>query len=170
MLNAIVKAGGKVEAADRVLPKKLKSFFVSAFQSQLFNRLLGQRLDSLDCLEDGDVAYIHRKGAAFVVKDAVAEQPRVDCFEISPSGPLFGPKTVLAQGEPGRRERTLLAEQRLTTNEFKVPGLKIRGARRPYRIKLKQPKAWWDEGLVVSFELEPGAYATTVMAEIMKNR
>jgi tRNA(Glu) U13 pseudouridine synthase TruD len=34
---------------------------------------------------------------------------------------------------------------------------------------VKNPKIWWDDGLVASFELPPGAYATTVMAEIMKN-
>ncbi|MFC1976583.1 hypothetical protein ACFLXQ_09305 [Chloroflexota bacterium] len=28
---------------------------------------------------------------------------------------------------------------------------------------------WWDNGLMAAFELPPGAYATTVMAEIMKN-
>ena len=44
----------------------------------------------------------------------------------------------------------------------------MRGARRPYRFKVKAAKVWWDEGLVVAFELPPGAYATTVMAEIMK--
>ena len=169
MLAAIVKAEGQLEVAFKVLDHKLKSFFVSAFQSQLFNELLIHRLDSLDRLENGDVAYIHGKGAAFIVQDAAAEQPRADRFEISPSGPLFGPKTLLAEAEPGQRERAILAAKSLTIDNFKAPGLKIQGARRPYRFNLKQAKTWWDDGLMISFELQPGAYATTVMAEIMKN-
>jgi tRNA pseudouridine13 synthase len=169
VLAAIVKAEGQLEVAFKVLDHKLKSFFVSAFQSQLFNELLIHRLDSLDRLENGDVAYIHGKGAAFIVQDAAAEQPRADRFEISPSGPLFGPKTLLAEAEPGQRERAILAAKSLAIDNFKAPGLKIQGARRPYRFNLKQAKTWWDDGLMISFELQPGAYATTVMAEIMKN-
>jgi tRNA pseudouridine13 synthase len=168
VLAAVVEEGDYA-AAFRALDKKLKSFFVSAFQSHLFNQLLIERLDRLDRLEDGDVAFIHGKGAAFVVEDAAAEQPRVDSFEISPSGPLFGPKMLQAKGEPGRREEALLAKCSLALADFKLPGLKMRGARRPYRFKLNHPKVWWDDGLLVSFELQPGSYATTVMAEIMKN-
>jgi tRNA pseudouridine13 synthase len=104
-----------------------------------------------------------------LVENATHEQPRADRFEISPSGPMFGAKTLLAEGKPGQRERQLLAEHQISLEDFKkVAGVKIRGARRPYRFPLKEPALWWDDGLVVSFELPPGAYATTVMAEIMK--
>ncbi len=168
VLAAIVQAGGSVEVAFRALDTKLRNLFVSAFQSQLFNELLANRLDHLHRLEDGDVAYIHGKGAAFVVRDAQIEQPRVDSFEISPSGPLFGPKLLMAEGEPGQREKHILATRGLSLNTFNGPGLKIRGLRRPYRFQVKQAKIWWDEGLIISFDLPPGAYATTVMAEIMK--
>jgi tRNA pseudouridine13 synthase len=82
---------------------------------------------------------------------------------------LFGLKTLLAEGNPGQQERAILAKHDLSPEDFKMPGLKIRGARRPYRIRLKDAKIWWNEGLMVSFELQPGAYATTVMAEIMKH-
>lgn len=169
VLETIIKADGQLDVAIKALSKKnLKRLFVSAFQSDLFNQLLIQRLDSLDRLETGDVAYIHDVGAAFIVEDAAVEQPRADRFEISPSGPLFGIKTLPAQGEPGRRESAILAEQGLHLEDFDVPGLKIRGSRRPYRFKLKDAKLGWDDGLIVSFELQPGTYGTRVMAEIMK--
>jgi tRNA pseudouridine13 synthase len=168
VLAAIVKAGGNPEVSFRALDKKLKSFFVSAFQSRLFNQLLADRIERLNRLEVGDVAYIHASGAAFVVQDVTVEQPRADRFEISPSGPLFGPKMLRAEAEPGRREVALLAEQQLILEDFKLPGLKLRGARRPYCFRPGAAKMWWDEGLMISFELQPGMYATTVMAEIMK--
>lgn len=168
VLVAIVKADGQPEAAINALETKIKNFFVSAFQSELFNELLAKRLDHLDRLQDGDVAYIHGKGACFIVQDAAVEQPRADRFEISPSGPLFGPKTLMAEGIPGQQERAILDTRGLTINDFRLPQLKLQGARRPYRIQVKQVKVWWDDALLVSFELQPGAYATTVMAEIMK--
>jgi tRNA pseudouridine13 synthase len=170
VLQRIVKANDQPEVAFKSLDRKLKSLFVSAYQSRLFNRLLAGRIASLDRLEKGDVAYIHGKGAAFIVENVTREQLRVDNFEISPSGPLFGPKMLQATGEPGKREQTVLAGARLTGQDFNIPGLKVRGGRRPYRIPVKAVTVRWEEGLLVSFELEPGAYATTVMAEIMKQR
>ena len=47
------------------LPKKLKALYVSALQSELFNQCLAQRMPALDALRDGDVAFLHRNGAAF---------------------------------------------------------------------------------------------------------
>lgn len=170
VLQRIVQANGQPAVAFRSLDKKLKSLFVSAYQSELFNRLLASRIGSLDRLEYGDVAYIHGKGAAFIVEDVAREQPRADAIEISPSGPLFGPKMLQATGKPGNREQAVLAEEGLTGQDFDIPGLKVRGGRRPYRIPVRAVTVGWDEGLLVSFELEPGAYATTVMAEIMKQR
>lgn len=169
VLTAISKAGGRLEDVFKVLNKKLQIFFVSAFQSLLFNQLLTDRLETLDRLEPGDAAYIHHKGASFIVEDLAAEQPRADQFEISPSGPIFGSKSLLAQQEPGQRELAKLAEYRLTPDDFNLPGLKIRGTRRPYRFPIKAGKIDWDDGLIISFELPSGAYATRVMAEIMKN-
>lgn len=168
VLAALIKADDRPETAFKALPRHLKRLFISAFQAYLFNQLLAQRIETLDRLETGDVAYIHGKGAAFIVEDAAAEQPRADRFEISPSGPLFGPKTLLAEGKPGRRERAILQQQKLTLADMAVRGAKLRGARRPYRFQLKQARAWWEEGVMVSFELPAGAYATTVMAELMK--
>ncbi|RME74074.1 MAG: tRNA pseudouridine(13) synthase TruD, partial [Chloroflexi bacterium] len=153
VLRAVVSKGAEAAVILKALPPQLKNLFISAYQSHLFNQLLAQRIATLDRLEDGDVAYIHGKGASFLVESAQTEQPRADRFEISPSGPLFGPKTLLAEKAPGRREREVLARQGLTLDDFKLPGSKVRGGRRPYRLKIKQPQVWWDEGLVVSFEL-----------------
>jgi tRNA pseudouridine13 synthase len=168
MLATIVKYEGDVQRALRVLDKTMARLFVSAYQSHLFNRLLAQRIRSMDRVEQGDVAFIHASGAAFVVEDPEVEQPRVDRFEISPSGPLFGPKALLAEGEPGRQERELLGESGLSLAEFRLPGIKLRGARRPLRIPLSDVQVSWDEGLILSFRLPAGGYATEVLREVMK--
>ena len=159
---------GDAEQALRALDKKLRSLFVSAYQSYLFNRLLAQRIQTFDQLQSGDVAFIHASGAAFVVQDAALEQPRADRFEISPSGPLFGPKSLLAEGAPGQQERAALEESGLSLAEFRLPGLKFKGARRPFRIPLADSQVGWDDGLTISFRLPPGSYATEVLREVMK--
>jgi len=168
VLEALVRHEGDIQPGLRLLDKKLRRLFVSAYQSYLFNRLLAGRIQTLDKLEGGDVAFIHASGAAFLVEDPALEQPRAERFEISPSGPLFGPKTLLAEGEPGGRERDLLQESGLSLDEFRLPGIRLKGARRPYRIPLTEVQVDWDDGLLLSFRLPPGGYATEVLREVMK--
>ena len=167
VLRRLVETGQPAKAVQ-ALDKRLKRLFVSAYQADLFNQLLTKRIMTLDTLELGDVAYIHRNGAGFVVDDPVQEQKRANRFEISPAGPLFGKKCLSATGKPGLREAQLLAEVGIKPADFDVPGTRLRGGRRPYRIPIAAADVRWEEGLVLSFVLPPGSYATMVLREVMK--
>lgn len=160
------------EAPQRVvrsISKRLRRFFVSAYQSYLFNRIMAERIDTLDILFAGDAAYKHDSGGAFLVEDPAVEQPRADRFEISPSGPLYGYRMLWAEGRQGELERRVLAEEGLTPEDFKrAEGLRLKGGRRPLRFPIKEMDARYDEGLVLTFTLPPGCYATNVLAEVMK--
>ncbi len=169
VLAALVRHDLDVSRAVRVLDRGMRRFCVSAYQSYLFNRLLAQRIQTVDRLEPGDVAFIHASGGAFIVQDPAADQPRADRFEISPSGPLFGPKLLQGEGLPGQREREMLSESGLSLAEFRLPGAKLKGARRPFRVPLADVQIGWDDGLTLQFQLPPGSYATEVLREVMKN-
>jgi len=153
------------------VPKGTVRLLVSAYQSHLFNRLVEERLGALGRLEEGDLAYLHDRGAAFLVEDAAAEQPRADAFEISPSGAMFGRKVRLAEGEPGRRERALLEAEGVEPADFRAPGARMSGERRPLRVPLESPgvRPDGDGTIVVSFGLPRGSFATVVLDEIMKS-
>lgn len=168
--------------AIRALPNRMRKFYVSAYQSALFNEVLAHRLagdhqgrdgaaerhGALGRLVRGDLAYIHGKGAVFVVEDPDAEQGRADRIEISPSGPLYGYKVTLAQGAPGEVEQRVLADQDLELDDWRLRGLKLKGARRPLRFPLREAELSYDQGLLLSFVLPPGCYATAVLREIVK--
>ena len=156
--------------AIRSVPTSQRKFYVSAYQGALFNRILARRIDALDQLQVGDLASIHGKRAVFLVADLDAEQPRADRLEISPSGPLYGYKLTMAQGKPGEIERQVLDEQGLRLEDFRMRGMKLRGARRPLRVPLREVEVGYDAGLMVSFGLPPGSYATIVLAEVMKTK
>ena len=98
ILHAIVQFDD-FERAVKTLPKRILKLCISAFQSYLFNQLLDSRIDSkkFNTLDKGDVAYLHRNGAAFIVDDVNTELVRCKNFEISPSGPIFGTKSLLAE-------------------------------------------------------------------------
>ncbi|MCE9638302.1 MAG: tRNA pseudouridine(13) synthase TruD [Planctomycetes bacterium] len=175
VLDAL-RRGRTKDAAVLTIPRPTLRLLVSAYQSAIFNRLLEQRLADLGRLEPGDLAFLHDKGAVFLVEDAAAEQPRADRLEISPSGPLPGTRSILADGQPGERERAVLTEESLTPEMFNVRGVgEFEGERRPFRIPIGDPEVRDDPdapadapSLLVAFDLPRGAYATAVMREIMK--
>ena len=170
LLQRLVKQPDDWEKAFRAVHPRLKKLYLSAFQSFLFDRLLDGRLDRLDEVVDGDVAYKHDNGACFLVTDAAAEAVRAEAFEISPTGPLFGCKMKEPEGKVLELERQVLDMEGLSLESFNLTGgLRMEGERRPLRVPLMEPTAAWDgEGLVLEFGLPRGSYATAVLREVMK--
>ena len=175
LCQTLVKSDGDARRTFRAVDHTLRKLYISAVQSELFNHVLAKRISSFDRLEDGDIAWIHRNGAAFQVEDAAVEQPRCDAFEISPTGPLFGPKMMDATGSPGQVEAAVLAESGLAKGQLRAKdGTKLDGARRPLRVPVKEPtvNAGNDEHgpyILLTFSLPPGAYATGVTREVSKS-
>ena len=169
-LLADLRKGRSAREAVLALPRKLLRLYLSAYQSSLFDRVVAMRLDSLDVLWTGDLAFRHDNGACFSVEDPAAEQPRADRLEISPSGPLFGYKMTMAKGASGLLEESLLEKEGVRREDFRLPGgLAMEGERRPLRVPLSDADVREDEGtLVASFTLPRGSYATSVLREIMK--
>ena len=148
-----------------------RMWYVNTFQSYLFNQMLSRRIDRIDRMLIGDWAMKMDNGACFPVHDAAQEQPRADRFEISPTGILFGSRVSWATDEPGEIERTVVIEQG-STPERLIEAAKacgFRGERRSLRVPLVEPE-WSLDGsvLTLAFSLSPGAYATSVLRELMK--
>lgn len=148
-----------------------RMWYLNSYQSFLFNRLLAKRIATIDRLFTGDWAMKLDNGACFQVEDAEKERPRADRFEISPTGILFGSRVSWAAGEPGRIEEAVVAEAG-TTKDLLVAAAKecgFRGERRALRVPLAELE-WTltDHVLTLSFALPPGAYATSVLRELMK--
>ena len=163
----ILRGGARAMAAR--MPRRVFGLVVSAVQSEIFNRVIIRRLRSLGTLLPGDLAFLHRNGASFPVEDAAAEQPRADEFEISPSGPMPGPKMPQPTGEPREVEEQVLREMELEPQQFVgLPFGMARGERRPLRVPIADTgAATVDAGLRLSFELPRGCFATTVLRELL---
>ena len=170
ILSRLVRRPDAHEKALHALNLRLRRLYLSAYQSALFDRVLDSRLSGLDRVMEGDLAYKHVNGACFLVEDAAVESCRAETFEISPSGPLFGCRMTLPRGIPLELENSVLAEEGITLEQFALSGgLRMEGERRPLRIQLKDPVTEMDgAALVLEFTLPRGAYATSVLREIMK--
>ena len=169
VLRALAQ-GATPQQALLGLPRPLLRLFLSAYQSSLFDRIVAMRLATLGTIWAGDLACKHVNGAVFKVEDPAVEQPRADAFEISPTGPLLGRKVPLATGMAGMLEEALLDKEKITLEMFSLGnGLDMEGERRPLRVPLGEFSVSSDaEGLLLSFSLPKGSYATSVLREVMK--
>lgn len=173
-MKTLIETDGNKRKAYNVVDKHLKKFFVSAYQSELFNQVLDARMPDIDKLLTGDMAYKHISGAMFKVEDVALEQPRCEAFEISPTGPLIGGRMAALTGPAGDIENRILAKTQLEKKDLEQLGNYVRGGRRPLRFR---PRNWAvssdrdDIGqyLELKFELDSGSYATTLLREISKN-
>lgn len=173
-LATLVRTGGRARPAFAAVDKFSKRFYVAAFQSELFNRVLERRIGQIDTVLTGDLAQKVDSGGVFLVEDLAAEQPRAERFEISPTGPLFGYRVHLAEGEPGQVEQAVLAESGLTLDDWRKSGAhKVKGARRALRYPVNEPGCDAGEDvhgpyIELRFIAPPGCYATTLLREVMK--
>jgi len=143
-----------------------RDLLVSALQSRVFNEVLASRVEAgtLGRAQQGDVLRREDSGGLFVCQDAAADSVRVEAFEVSPTGPMHGGKMVRPTGAPENGERDVLARLGLDEGLFS----RETGARRPLRVPLRECSVEAEEGgCWVSFTCPAGAFATSVMREVI---
>jgi tRNA pseudouridine13 synthase len=149
--------------------RRAARFLISALQSTVFNAVLAERTLPLNELECGDVAIRHDSGGSFVVEDLVADAARAKAFEISPTGPIFGTRTLEPAGAVAAREKRVLAEHGIDLEKLRVPrGIRLRGARRALRMRPEDATLSAVEGGIrLRFTLPSGSYATVLVEELL---
>lgn len=176
MLHHLVERPGDYEGALQVLPPKLLSMFVSAFQSYLFNLALSRRLDdgyALDDPQPGDrLLFANGRTDQVTAGNTAAvkihlKRGRCTIALFMPGKEKFDAKT------PGEQAtEALLAEYRITPEDFGKASTFVRtkfeGAWRPVALRTEIQSAMEEGNLRLNFTLPPGHYATTVCREFMK--
>jgi tRNA pseudouridine13 synthase len=158
------------ETARAVRDRFLRRLSISAYQSELFNRWLVERLaDGLfDTALAGDVLKKLETGGLFTCEDPALDAPRVRAFEVSPAGPMFGHKLRGAAGEALLREERLLAAEGIALASFARGGGEAEGTRRAARLRVEIALEPLADGYLARFELPKGSYATVVLRELVK--
>jgi len=173
LISNVLSGNSPEKAFRKAIPKNLLRLFVSASQSQVFNEILAQRIETLDQFIDGDIG-MFSKGATFF-KKVSPDDPRLKGKQVSPSGLLFGSKVPLAEGRAGEIERAAL--EKFSIKEGDLPGFKklpfsfdLDGSRRRLREILPDPpETEIGEGFLrIRFSLPKGTYATELLREVMK--
>lgn len=168
--RALLRGERTPEVARAARDRFLRRLYISAFQSELFNRWLAERIaDGLFATAlAGDVLKKLDTGGLFTCQDPAVDGPRVARFEVSPAGPMFGHKLRPAEGEALAREERLLAGAGVGPEDWARGGGEAEGTRRAARLPIAVSLEPVQDGYRARFELPRGCYATVVMRELMK--
>lgn len=188
MLEHLAHRPGDHEGALLTLPSNLRTMFVYASQSLLFNRIIARRMRAGYGLNEplvGDVvAGIDAEGRPekerlHKVTPRNVERVRKLCSSgrALVTGAIFGSEVPLGEGPMGEIERSVVEEAGYTREDFKVmqlPEVASRGTRRELLAPLG-PVQWnagaddVGERILLSFFLLKGSYATCLLREVMKS-
>jgi len=168
--RALLRGERAPESARAARDRFLRRLCISAFQSELFNVWLAERIEDglFASALAGDVLKKLDSGGLFTCQDPAADGPRVVRFEVSPAGPMFGHKLRPAEGEALAREARVLAASGVTVADLARGGGEAEGTRRTARLPVAIALEPAGDGYRARFELPRGCYATVVMRELMK--
>jgi tRNA pseudouridine13 synthase len=149
-----------------------RKLLVSALQSSIFNTICAERMRTIGLagVLDGDLVRKEESGGLFVATDLDEVRGRAERFEVTATGPMFGAEMRWPEREAKAMEEAALAAAGL--DGAKLAGFRRagEGTRRPLRFKLADARVSADEdGLVLSFLLPAGAYATIVLRELTRD-
>lgn len=143
----------------------------SAARSALFNAVLAARVreGTWNRLQAGDVANLDGSQSIFAVAELDATlTARCEQFDIHPTGPLPGRGESKVQGAPATLEAQVLNEQQSLVDGLMRAG--VDQQRRALRVRPSQLEwQWLDDKLEVRFRLRRGAFATSVLHELLDN-
>jgi tRNA pseudouridine13 synthase len=145
---------------------------VSALQSELFNTVLAERIESglLSDAVDGDLLRKEDTGGLFTTEDLDDARARVRSWAVSPTGPMFGASMRWPERASKARELAVLERRGLTVEGLSVFKRWGEGTRRPMRTRLAEVavESVDSTSLRLKFTLPAGSYASVVVREITK--
>jgi tRNA pseudouridine13 synthase len=168
------RGGDNVEQARRMfagarMRREQRGILLSAVRSVLFNRVLAARIEA-GCWSsgmDGEVWMLEGSHSVFGPEPATAElAERAARQDIHPTGPLWGRGELRSTGACRALEASTLDGTEELRAGLEAAGLKQE--RRALRVAIAALEWKWsaDAQLALSFDLPPGAYATTVLREL----
>ena len=167
--------GGNIEKAiglfsgQKVKDKKKRGMYLSAARSLIFNQMLSQRIDeqTFDNIFNGDVLMLAGTQSVFLA-DVSDESltTRLNEHDIDITAPMWGAGELMTTDEARTFEQSI-ADLQPTLCEG-LPRFGLKQERRRIRLNIKETDITVDNDIVtLSFFLPAGAYATTIMRELI---
>jgi tRNA pseudouridine13 synthase len=154
------------------LPRNKRSIYLSALRSFLFNHVLAERVRRGDwnAIIEGELAMLHGTHSVFPCDNPDAEiEDRCLRHDIHPTGPMPGKGGTAPAGVALALENAVLGEWVEMTGVLAAQGVKA--DRRALRLVPASLEWTFEEDVLrLTFTLPPGAYATTILREILVSK
>ncbi|HEX4300304.1 MAG TPA: tRNA pseudouridine(13) synthase TruD [Gammaproteobacteria bacterium] len=166
----IQKAEAALSGKLRIHDRRLFSLLLSTARSLIFNDLLSARVEAgnWNKLLSGEVMMLDGTHSVFRAVEGDPElSGRLQRGDVHPTGPLWGRGEPMTSGEVQALEAEVAARHPALTKGLAKVGVDM--ARRSLRLAVRD-FAWQTEGdtLILEFFLPAGAYATTVLRELVQ--
>lgn len=156
--------GGELEVRDR----ELRSLFLSAARSEIFNAVVAARVadGTWATPMSGEVyGFANNRSIILPEKQRGDEGARFSAHQLELTAPLWGSGQPLSTGDVLDLERGIVAG-----HQDLCEGLIEFGLRQQRRVMRLRPGEadiqWQGQDLILTFVLPKGAYATTVLSEL----
>jgi tRNA pseudouridine13 synthase len=167
--------GGNIEKAlglfsgQKVKDKKKRGMYLSAARSLIFNQMVGQRIEQqkFDRLMNGDVLMLAGTQSVFLA-DVIDEslQARLVEHDLDITASMWGAGELMTTGDARIFEQSIGDGQPAFCEG--LPRFGLKQERRRIRLTIKDTNISVDNDVVtLSFFLPSGAYATTIMRELI---
>ncbi len=157
--------------------KALRGMWLSAVRSNLFNQVLAERVrrDCWNRVLAGDILQPEGSRGLFMADDDCDAVERVASGEVHPTAPLPGLPGLASSGPCNKLEQQILAPHAPVIEGLRQ--IKVEEARRSTRLPVRDLQWVWhtdperegEDCLELAFTLPTGAFATTVMAELISS-
>ncbi len=190
MMSRLVEKPGDYAGAFNALSPNLRKMFVHAYQSYLFNLILSRRLEKglpiNEALPGDIVCFKNTAGLPDPTRMQNVDEDTLDGINnlirrgrAFVTGPIIGYETPMSGGLAREIEQAVIEEEQVDIEGFRmpaVPELASKGLRREIIIPVNPEYKVTEDKLnpgysavELEFDLQRGAYATTVLREYMKS-
>ena len=170
--NQNVEKGFNLLSKRARLARNKRSIYLSAIRSFLFNHVLAERVrrGNWAVIMDGELAMLNGTQSIFPCEKPDTDiEDRCRRLDIHPTGPMPGENGTQPSGEVAELEQRVL--QGWPQLIELLVSMRVEASRRALRLYPAEFEWRFTDGnLELAFVLPPGAYATTVLREIMKSR
>lgn len=158
---------------ERIRNRHRRGMLFSAARAWLFNRVLSRRVEAgtWDKPITGDILMFEDSRSRFLVASGdPGDDSRVRDLELHPTGPLWGEGSPETSAAVADLEREVAGAHVQFSAGLERAGLEA--DRRALRLAVKDLRFEFlaDDDLQLDFFLRPGAFATTVLAELADTR
>jgi tRNA pseudouridine13 synthase len=170
------RGGGNIEQAramfgGRRVRREERSLLLSAARSELFNRVLAERVTRgcWDTPLDGEVWMLDGRRSIFGPEPFSPELAgRLARFDIHPTGPLWGRGALRTEAACRALEEAVLGDADAMSLRRGLETAGLEQERRALRLRPGELAVEWAaaDALVLRFALPPGTYATCVLEAI----